>query len=123
VYQLSLIGDPAATIDFDGIHPSSQEVTGMAVAVLVELHGIDLEDYDRVGAALGYAPGGPGAPGGLFHWVTKTDAGIRVTDVWQDKQTFERFVAERLTPAFKEAGVDAQPQITFFDVHNYLTAG
>jgi hypothetical protein len=59
----------------------------------------------------------------LFHWVTKTADGIRVTDVWQDRATFDRFAEEHIGPKMAEAGVDSQPDITFHEVHNHLTAG
>jgi hypothetical protein len=93
----------------------------VAIAVQTDFRGGTLEQYDRVSGVLGYPPNGPGAPGGLFHWVTKTDDGIRITDVWQDKETFERFLEAKLAPAMEQAGVDLVPEIRFFDVHNYHT--
>ena len=39
------------------------------------------QQYDQVIGSMGFKPGGPGAPGAFGHWVTKTDTGIRVTDV------------------------------------------
>jgi hypothetical protein len=95
----------------------------VAVAVVMEFKGGTLEDYDKVLDALGYTPGGPGESGGLFHWVTKTDDGIRVTDVWQDRATFDRFSEEKIGPGMQAAGVDLTPEIEFFEVHNYQTAG
>jgi hypothetical protein len=50
--------------------------------------------------------------------VTKTDDGIRVTDVWQDRETFERFAGERIGPSTARAGVDIEPEITFHEVYN-----
>ena len=95
----------------------------MPIAVQSDFKGGTLEQYDRVSAALGYPPGGPGTPGGLFHWVTATDDGIRITDVWQDQETFEQFMATKVGPAMQQAGVDIQPETQFFDVHNHHTAG
>ena len=95
----------------------------MAIAVQLDFGGGTLEQYDRVVGVMGLTPGGPGAPGGLFHWVTKTDDGIRVVDVWQDRETFERFAEERIGPSMAQAGVELQPEITFFEVHSYNTAG
>jgi hypothetical protein len=59
----------------------------------------------------------------LFHWVTATETGIRITDVWEDRETFERFALEQIGPYSAEAGVTDPPTITFFDVHNHLAAG
>jgi hypothetical protein len=67
----------------------------MPVAVLLEFANATLEEYDQVVEKMGFTPGGPGAPGGLFHWVTATDG---------------------------EVGVAEEPTITFHELHNHLTA-
>ena len=95
----------------------------MAVAVELNFSGATLEQYDQVLEKMGFAHRGPGAPGGIFHWVTKTDGGIRVVDVWESKEQFERFAQEQIGPYTKEAGFEGEPEIRFSDVYNYLTAG
>lgn len=95
----------------------------MPVAVVLDFEGGTLEQYDEVIAKMGFRPGGPGGPGGLFHWVTATDNGIRVTDVWQSREQFQRFADEKIGPLTAEAGIPSPPKITMYDVHNYLTAG
>jgi len=95
----------------------------MAVAVVLEFEGGTLEQYDQIIQKMGFSRGGAGAPGGLFHWVTKTDNGIRVTDVWEDQETFERFAQEEIGPKSAEVGITQEPKVSFFEVHNYLTAG
>ena len=94
----------------------------MAVGVVLEFEGGTLDQYDQTVEKMSFTPGGTGAPGGLFHWVTATDNGIRVTDVWEDKETFERFAEESIGPISAEVGFPSAPDITFFEVHNYLTA-
>jgi len=95
----------------------------MAVAVQLEFTGASLEQYDQVVKKMGFTPGGKGAPGGLFHWVTKTQDGFRVTDVWETKEQFERFSREKIGPYVAEVGFPSPPRITFFEVYNYLTKG
>jgi hypothetical protein len=95
----------------------------MAVGVVLEFDGATLAQYDQVIEKMGFSPGGAGPPGALFHWVTKTDDGMRVTDVWQDRETFEQFAQEQIGPYTAEVGIANPPAITFFEVHNYLTAG
>lgn len=95
----------------------------MAVGVQLDFKGGTLEQYDQVVKKMGFTAGGPGAPGGLFHWVTKTDDGLRVTDVWDSRETFEKFAAEKIGPITQEVGVPGPPEIQFFEVHNYLTSG
>jgi hypothetical protein len=93
----------------------------MAIAVQLDFSGATLEQYDEVIKKMGFSPGGPGAPGGIFHWVTKTKDGIRVTDVWESKEKFERFSREQIGPKTAEAGIPSPPRVTFFEVHSYLT--
>lgn len=95
----------------------------MAVGVELNFRGATLEQYDEVVKRMGYTPGGSGAPGGLFHWVTKTDDGIRVVDVWETPEQFQRFAEEKIGPITSEVGITGEPEIRFYEVHNYLTAG
>ena len=77
----------------------------MAVAVILDFPGATLEQYDQVVELMGFTKGGVGAPGGLFHWVTKTDDGIRVVDVWESREIFERFAQEKIGPLTQQVGV------------------
>jgi len=95
----------------------------MAVAVKVAFRGGTLDQYDSVVRAIGYARGGPGAQGSLFHFVTKTDDGFLVTDVWESRERFEGFAREQILPRVAAFGLSEQPHIEIVDVHNYFTAG
>lgn len=95
----------------------------MAIAVQLDFTGGTLDQYDQVIQKMGFRPGGPGAPGGLFHWVTKTADGIRVVDVWASREQFDAFAQEKIGPITQEVGVSGPPAMTFYEVHNYLTAG
>jgi hypothetical protein len=57
--------------------------------------------------------------GGIFHWVTQADAGLRVTDVWETREQFERFAQEQIGPYTAEVGL-GEPRLEFYDAHNYL---
>ena len=95
----------------------------MPVAVVMEFKDATPEQYDQVIEKMGFTPGGAGAPAGLFHWVTQTDDGIRVTDVWETAEQFQQFADEQIGPITQEVGVAGPPELTFYEVHNYLTAG
>jgi hypothetical protein len=95
----------------------------MAIGVQLDFPGGSLAQYDQVIQKMGFRPGGPGAPGGLFHWVAKTDSGIRVVDVWESRDQFEKFSAEKIGPLTAQVGITQPPKITFFEIHNYLTKG
>ena len=95
----------------------------MAIAVVMEFDGATLDQYDEVLVKMGLEPKGPGPKGALFHWATATPTGIRVTDVWEDREQFEKFAAEQIGPMTAEVGISGPPTMTFFDVHNYFTPG
>ena len=95
----------------------------MAVAVQIDFPGGTLEQYDQVIEKMGFEKQGAGGPGGLFHWVRKTDDGIRVIDVWESADAFQAFADAKIGPITQEVGVPGPPQIQMFEVHNYLTAG
>lgn len=95
----------------------------MSVAVEMNFSDATLDQYDQVIELMGMTAGGQGPPGALFHWVTKTDDGIRVVDVWESKEQYERFAQEKIGPLSMEAGFTGPPEVTYHDVHNYFTAG
>jgi hypothetical protein len=95
----------------------------MPVAAVMEFKNATPDQYDEVIRRMGFEPGGPGAAGGLFHWVTATDDGIRVTDVWESAERFQEFAATTIGPIAQEVGVEGPPQVTMYEIHNHLTAG
>lgn len=95
----------------------------MAVAIVMDFEGGTLEQYDEVVGRMGFARQGQGAPGGLFHWVTTTDKGIRVTDVWNTREEFDQFAADQIGPITRDVGIPQEPAVSVHEVHNYLTAG
>ena len=85
--------------------------------------GATLDQYDQVLEKMGLTPGGSVPPGAISHWVAKTDDGIRVVDVWETRDQFERYAQEKIVPYSKEAGFPGEPETQFYDVHSYLTTG
>ncbi len=95
----------------------------MDIAVQIDFKGSTLEQYDQAIERMGLLPRGPSAPEELFHWVTKTDDGFRVIDVWESREAFERFLAAKIRKVSYRVGVPYPPEIRFFEVHNYLAGG
>jgi len=94
----------------------------MPVAVELNFSGATLEQYDQILRKMGLTPKGATPAGAISHWVAKTNDGIRVVDVWETRQHFDTFAKEQIGPYSKEVGISEEPQATFYDVHNYLTA-
>ena len=95
----------------------------MPVALVLEFKGATLDQYDQIRESMGLEPGGAGPSGALFHWVTPTDDGFRVTDVWETREHFDQFAQEKIGPLSAQAGIETQPEITEYAVHNHHTAG
>ena len=95
----------------------------MAVAVQLDFEGGTLEQYDEVCKLMGLTPKGPGPAGSICHFATMTGSGLRVVDVWESKELFEKFAQEQIGPLSQKTGLPGPPKMEFFDVHNYFTAG
>ena len=95
----------------------------MAVGVQLDFRGATLKQYDEALEWLGFLPGGPPAQDQLFHWVTETDDGIRIIDVWKSQEAFEKFFEVTVLPVLPEIGVVDQPEVQLFEVHNYFASG
>jgi hypothetical protein len=93
----------------------------MSYASITVAAALTIEDYWAVDAQLG-----PDRADGLISEAAGcTDAGLHVITVWRSKAHHERFIAERLVPAFQAAGV--QPgRLTFTNLDldaYYVNAG
>jgi len=81
----------------------------MAVAVIMQ--GGTREEYDRVAERVN-AMGVP--EGAIVHTARETPDGIRIFDVWESREAFERFMEERIGPIGEELGIEMtgpQPEI------------
>ncbi len=92
----------------------------MPIAVEMSFHGATLDQYDQIIRKMGLVQGGPMPDGGMSHWVAAMDGGIRVVDIWETREQFDRFAQEQIGPYTREVGIEDPPELTFYDVHNYL---
>ncbi len=97
----------------------------MADAVWIEFaDGMTAELYDDVNNRVN-PPGNP--PDGLiFHSAGPSpDGGWRIVDVWEARETFDRFLESRVMPTVVEligeeaASQGEAPKIVSWPVHNY----
>ena len=95
----------------------------MAVAVEMNFRGATTEQYDQIIQKMGLTPAGGTPPGAISHWVAQTDDGMRVVDVWDTREAYDRYAQEKIGPYSAEAGITEPPEIVFYDVHNYLGRG
>jgi hypothetical protein len=93
----------------------------MAVAIEMDFKGATLEQYDEVLKLMGLDdPNAPPPDGAIFHWVAKTADGIKVVDVWETREQYDKFAQEQIGPYSQQAGIPAPPETTYRDVHNTL---
>ena len=90
----------------------------MGVAFEIRFKRTTLEQYDQVMELMGLTPGGPIPAHALFHWAAATDDGLLVVDVWES--AFNKFAAEQIGPFTAQVGFEGPPEVTSYEVHNYL---
>ena len=93
----------------------------MAVAVEMNFSGATMAQYDQVVEKMGLTPRGTTPPGAISHWAAETSDGLRVVDVWESREAYDKFAAEKIGPYSAEAGITEPPEMRFYEVHNYLT--
>ena len=91
----------------------------MPVAMFMEWKGVTKQQYDALRDIVGWEK--KKAPGGLIHIAAFSDTGMRVTDVWETAEDFQRFVDERLMPEVKKLGVPGEPHVEIYPVHRLFT--
>jgi hypothetical protein len=92
----------------------------MPTAMLMDLPGVTLEQYLRVHRAI---TSQGQIDGLLLHSAAEVPGGIRVYDVWESPEAFDRFARERMMPAAADAGLDVQPQPQSHELANLWVPG
>jgi hypothetical protein len=89
----------------------------VTVAMLVDNPEGSREIYESVRERLSLEK----PAGGIFHVAGPgPDGGWRVIEVWESEQDAQRFVQERLLPAFKAVGAPLPPEPQIWPVHSYM---
>lgn len=91
----------------------------MAVGLRLDFSSIGLDDYDAICRALNFPADWP--DGLLAHGSSEVDGRLRVVDVWESRQHFDRFAQERLQSATSEAVGDRAepPEIAETELHSF----
>jgi hypothetical protein len=92
----------------------------MAVVMTMRWAGVKPEQYDAVIQAVNWEQDVP--VGAVLHVASFGDGAIHITDVWDSQADFERFFAERLASAVKEAGIEGQPETGYRPLHRRFVA-
>jgi hypothetical protein len=84
--------------------------------MMMEWPGVSQQQYDNVMSQL-HLDATPPA-GAIFHVAGFHGGVLRVLDIWESQQAFERFQQDRLTPVVQKVGLPGTPKVQFFAVHN-----
>jgi hypothetical protein len=89
----------------------------MTIAMMVDNPHGSQETYERVRERLGLEK----PAGGIFHVAGPSpNGGWRVIEVWESEQDAQRFVTDRLLPAFEAVGAAAPPPPELWHVYGYM---
>lgn len=80
----------------------------MAFATITQVPTATLTGYREV-SALAFSPDRPS--GLLLQVAGESEDGLQIVSVWESGAHHDRFVAERLHPALRRAGVPADPDM------------
>jgi hypothetical protein len=93
----------------------------MPIGMLLTWSGFTKEQYDKVTDILDLAT--KPQPGMIFHCAGQASGGWRVFDIWESQEAHDRFMKDRLSPAFEKAGIQGPgPKPEFFPIHNALVS-
>ena len=98
----------------------------MAVAIINTdfPEGVGADMYDAVDREMDIDANPP--EGLIFHWAGEVDGKWTISDVWESREAYDTFAAERLTPAIETvaaaAGMDADAQQRTIEasVHHFI---
>jgi hypothetical protein len=89
----------------------------MAIARVFDGKGWTAEQYDELIRRMDL--GGHSAPGVLFNWAAQTPQGMRVVDVYKDRESADRLAQDKIGPLAQQMGLP-MPEISEFEVHSIL---
>jgi hypothetical protein len=95
----------------------------MAVGIILEWDGFDTSDYDGVCERIGFPANWPEAL--ISHAAGQSEEGLRLTEIWESREDFDRWIENVIQPAVGEiAGdrvQDSPPNFVEFSLHRYET--
>jgi hypothetical protein len=91
----------------------------MAVVMYMRWTGVTPEQYDAAREIVDWE--GETPEGALFHAAAFDDDGLRVFDMWESGEAFQRFVDERLKAGVEEVGIEGDPEVEIYEIHRTFT--
>ena len=93
----------------------------MAIVMNMRWDGVTPEQYEAAREGVGWEQ--HASEGGLLHIASFAADGLRVTDIWENADDFNRFVEGRLMPVVRELGLEGDPDVTITPMHAVWNPG
>ncbi len=93
----------------------------MRIAMLMFWEGVTPKQYNEVRKLVDWDNNKP--TGGVLHVASFDNRGLRVTDVWESEADLNNFVQNRLMPKVIQIGIETQPKVEVYPLHNLFTPG
>ena len=87
----------------------------MATVMLMRWEGVTPDQYEAARAKVRWEEDVP--QGAQFHVAGFDGGALRVLDIWDSREDFERFVEQRLMPGVREVGIEGDPDVLYYPVH------
>ena len=87
----------------------------MPTVMSMRWKGVTPEQYDEARKLIDWEGDTP--DGDLFHIAAFTDGELRVVDLWESGEQFQRFVETRLMPGVKQLGIAGEPEVELYEAH------
>ena len=92
----------------------------MPVVMSMEWDGVTPEQYNAARESIDWEGNPP--DGAILHVPWFVEGGLRVVDVWESAEDFERFSEERLAPGVQEIGIEGEPRVDIRPLHERIFA-
>lgn len=93
----------------------------MAIMMQMKWAGVTKDQYEAIRKSVAWESNKP--EGGRFHVASFDAQGLRVVDLWENAEKFNRFVETRLMPGVKAAGIPGEPEVEILPVHAIFAPG
>ena len=93
----------------------------MSIGIIMEFDGFKPENYDAVSQRINWPENWP--DGLTFHVAGPTNGGMRLVEIWDSRDQFDRWMAETIQPAIQEVTAEHRraagppPRFTEFAIH------
>jgi hypothetical protein len=84
----------------------------MAVCMIFDAPGVSQAQYEQVRNEV--TSGDRPPDGAIYHVAGPTEGGWCVVEVWESREAFDRFFADKLQQALQRANLNGQPR--FFEI-------